>query len=439
MALPTVVDWIKATNQEIGTSQDLEKNDTNDVYADGYTITYNLDGGTIFYGNPTNYNLFTETFTLNNPTKQGYDFIGWTNDTITEPTLTVTISKGSSGDVEFTANYIKAIESPVVSLTIDYPNIVTSWQAIENATSYDVYLDNEKVATTDKLIYEYKVLRGNPIGTHTINVVAHGLSLVFSNEVDSEFSNTCTFNILDTPVVDNVKVDSDNNDTISWTLVDNATSYVIEFANGTITTTNTSINVADYVDLLANEYNQNIYVTAIGVDSISYSSTVYYRNNRALITETINVPYVITIDYVEYSEDGDVVDIADGLDEGVKVADYAVTLTNGDKHFSMTQSQYLSTRTNGYKMYYKVSELQSLASAMSFEDCVFAYEYISTLFEYLDTNIKTDYTTYGNSAYNVDLGANSDFSGLFKITTSERTNFVEHILFAFQINTFETI
>ena len=40
-----------------------------------YTITYDLDGGNAT--NPTSYNVETPIFTLNNPTKNGYEFIGW--------------------------------------------------------------------------------------------------------------------------------------------------------------------------------------------------------------------------------------------------------------------------------------------------------------------------------------------------------------------------
>ena len=43
-----------------------------------YSIAYNLDGGSASTSNPTSYNLNTNTFTLNNPTKTGYSFKGWT-------------------------------------------------------------------------------------------------------------------------------------------------------------------------------------------------------------------------------------------------------------------------------------------------------------------------------------------------------------------------
>ncbi len=44
-----------------------------------YTITYDLDGGTLSTANPSSYNFNTSTFTLNNPTKSGYRFVGWSS------------------------------------------------------------------------------------------------------------------------------------------------------------------------------------------------------------------------------------------------------------------------------------------------------------------------------------------------------------------------
>ena len=70
-----------------------------------YTITYNLDGGSVSGTNKTTYNIETNTFTLINPTKNGYTFIGWTSSEIRYPVKDITISKGSVGDKSYTANY----------------------------------------------------------------------------------------------------------------------------------------------------------------------------------------------------------------------------------------------------------------------------------------------------------------------------------------------
>ncbi len=68
-----------------------------------YSITYNLDGGTAT--NPDSYNIETETFTLNNPTKTGYTFKGWTFDGQTTPVTTVQVVKGSYGNKKLSAKW----------------------------------------------------------------------------------------------------------------------------------------------------------------------------------------------------------------------------------------------------------------------------------------------------------------------------------------------
>ena len=69
-----------------------------------YAISYTLNGGSVT-GNPFTYNKETETFTLINPTRIGYNFIGWTGSNGDSPSLTVTIEKGSIGDREYIANW----------------------------------------------------------------------------------------------------------------------------------------------------------------------------------------------------------------------------------------------------------------------------------------------------------------------------------------------
>ena len=76
-----------------------------------YTITYNLDGGTVS-GNPTTYTIESNAITLVNPTKDGYNFTGWTGSNGTTPSTTVTIPKGSTGDRTYTANWKVAIIEP---------------------------------------------------------------------------------------------------------------------------------------------------------------------------------------------------------------------------------------------------------------------------------------------------------------------------------------
>ena len=76
---------------------------TADIY--NYSITYNGLSGATVSGNPTSFNINTATFTLNNPTKTGYTFTGWTGTDISGKVMTVTIAKGSIKNRTYTANW----------------------------------------------------------------------------------------------------------------------------------------------------------------------------------------------------------------------------------------------------------------------------------------------------------------------------------------------
>jgi uncharacterized repeat protein (TIGR02543 family) len=61
-----------------------------------YSVSYNLNGGSNNGDNPTEYTV-EDSKSINNPSKQGYTFAGWKQGN--------TISKGSTGDKTFTANW----------------------------------------------------------------------------------------------------------------------------------------------------------------------------------------------------------------------------------------------------------------------------------------------------------------------------------------------
>ncbi|MEG1662687.1 MAG: InlB B-repeat-containing protein, partial [Clostridia bacterium] len=70
-----------------------------------YTISYTLDGGTVV-SNKDIYNVETADFALNNPTKVGYTFKGWSGTALTgDQNLNVTIAKGGNGNRTYTANW----------------------------------------------------------------------------------------------------------------------------------------------------------------------------------------------------------------------------------------------------------------------------------------------------------------------------------------------
>ncbi len=73
--------------------------------ASSYSITYDLNGGSAV-GNPTSYTEETATFSLNIPTKTGYTFTGWTGSNGSTPQISVSIQKGTTGNLSYTANWM---------------------------------------------------------------------------------------------------------------------------------------------------------------------------------------------------------------------------------------------------------------------------------------------------------------------------------------------
>ena len=96
-----------------------------------YTIGYNLNGGTVSSANPATYNIETPSFSLVNPTKAGYTFTGWTGSNGSTPQANVTISKGSTGNLSYTANWTEE------SYTIEY-NLDGGTVSSANPTSYNI-------------------------------------------------------------------------------------------------------------------------------------------------------------------------------------------------------------------------------------------------------------------------------------------------------------
>lgn len=107
------LDVVKCGDEIIGDVASVDKVPSETVIvltyiAIEYAITYSgmedavLDEG---ISNPETYKVTDNSFKLNNPTKAGYTFNGWTGTGLNEPTLEVAIDQGSTGDREYTATW----------------------------------------------------------------------------------------------------------------------------------------------------------------------------------------------------------------------------------------------------------------------------------------------------------------------------------------------
>ena len=79
-----------------------------------YTITMDLNGGS--GQEKVVYTITDEEFELPTPTRNGYEFVGWTGERITTPQTSVKIPKGSTGNKAYTANW-KVIRYTITLVT----------------------------------------------------------------------------------------------------------------------------------------------------------------------------------------------------------------------------------------------------------------------------------------------------------------------------------
>ena len=98
-----------------------------------YTITYNLDGGTVASANPTSYKYTSNAITLNNPTRPGYRFDGWTGSNGSTPQTSVTINKKSHGNRSYTANWTQLWTG---NGTQESPYTITTTEGLDYLASF---------------------------------------------------------------------------------------------------------------------------------------------------------------------------------------------------------------------------------------------------------------------------------------------------------------
>ena len=186
-----------------------------------YSITYTLNGGTAT-GNPTWYNADTATV-INNPTRTGYNFIGWTvryaNDTQFTGQVDYCIPLCSYGNVAFTANWgsanqyvityvlnggTNAANNPLSYSVADLPrSIGVPTHAGYNFLGWTVkYSDGRADITTPTVTYSIPSgVTGLVILTANWNIVQY--SITYTLNGGTVTGNPTTYNIDSTVVIEN--------------------------------------------------------------------------------------------------------------------------------------------------------------------------------------------------------------------------------------------
>ncbi|MBR0262774.1 MAG: hypothetical protein IJQ60_02705 [Prevotella sp.] len=149
-----------------------------------YTITYNgVEEATFATANPTTYTIESAAITLNNPTREGYAFAGWTGTGLDAATTTVTIAQGSTGDRSYTATWKRPLTNADITVTAIEDQVWTG-SAIEPA----VAVTDGTTDITDQCTIVYS--DNTATGTATVTITAKAASATYCGETST------TFNIL---------------------------------------------------------------------------------------------------------------------------------------------------------------------------------------------------------------------------------------------------
>ena len=239
-----------------------------------FSITYNLNGGELQTLNPATYEAGKDAFVLNNPTKTGYTFCGWTGSSYSEyvsdnyiPQITAKITINDTQNKTYTANW--TVNNYTVlfdanggtgnmeteTFIYDMPQILLTnkfaqkghsfkeWNTKKDGTG--VSYNNEEVVTNltsvadnqvilyaqwNPEIVEYKVehYKQNIDGTYSVPAETETLEEYAGTSVTPE---TKTYEGFTTPNTQTTEVAEDGSTVIKYYYVRN--SYTVTITKGT--------------------------------------------------------------------------------------------------------------------------------------------------------------------------------------------------------------
>jgi len=238
-----------------------------------YTITYNLDGGYLSSSNPNKYTIDTNSFTLNNPTKSGYEFLGWTGTGYDTPTKSVTITKGNTGNLTFTANWSKIY---TISYNLDGGTLTNS-----NPNTYTTLTSTFTLNNPHKEGYEFAGWTGTGHTTPT-------KTLTISKGTTGNLSFTAKW----TTIIYKITYNLDGGSVSG----NNPTSYTIE--TPTFTLNNPTHDTGTFIGWTGSGYSTPTTTITIPLGTIGdLSFTANYKYAGA-VTLSIKTTNDITLDTI---------------------------------------------------------------------------------------------------------------------------------------------
>ena len=148
-----------------------------------YDVSFDLNGGVFEDGNPTSYNSETDTFTLKNPTRDGYEFIGWNRENESELSLNVEIQQGTTGNLKFIAHW------KTVKYSLNY-ELNGGTVSPDNPVSYDIESKTFTLNNPTLTGYTFKGWTGTSLDAATEEV-----TITYGSIGDRSYTAEWTVNI----------------------------------------------------------------------------------------------------------------------------------------------------------------------------------------------------------------------------------------------------
>jgi|GEM_PF-3831296 len=200
-----------------------------------YTITYETNGGSLPAGSPTSYTYASGTG-LPTPTMSGYKFIGWyTNRNFTGAKLTSISPYTNSSNLILYAKWLKITDVPkgFSVRAASYNSIALSWDEVEDADGYEIYVATGKDGTYSlyKTIKKGETISSRNTGLKTGTTYYYKIrsySKSGSDILTSGFSEVKSAKpVLKKPASVRVSAESKSTVEISWNEVAGASGYEV--------------------------------------------------------------------------------------------------------------------------------------------------------------------------------------------------------------------
>ncbi len=329
------------------------------------TITYILNGGSMG-GNPFSYTVEDATFQINNPSRTGYIFDGWSGTGIDGLSKSVKIKQGSTYPREYTAHW--TCDLSAVSAKLTPSSTVYTGKTI----TYTIEVNGETLREGSDYTLSNPHLEIKEPKTYSITINGVG---AYTN------SKTFTLTISKAPVTvtpdDIIKVYGD---------ADPELTYTIEGLIGSDQLKSLSISRAPGED--ANEYDITATAEVSGYYTVECNTAKF-----TIIQKTIAEPVVMLDSYVELytgSQIKPTVHIFDGTKE-VPSSEYIVTYAN-NTNLSTSTTKATATVNNAPDGNYIIGSASATFEILNPAD-TYTVTYKTSLGDEKTTYVKRNSTT----------------------------------------------